>query len=66
MAAAAGGDDYELLFTVPRKRFGRLRHVRQQARGVPITRIGEVTAERQAVLVRDGRAEPLPTGFVHF
>jgi thiamine-monophosphate kinase len=66
MVAAAGGDDYELLFTVPRKRFGRLRHVRQQARGVPITRIGEVTAERQAVLVRDGRAEPLPTGFVHF
>jgi thiamine-monophosphate kinase len=65
-AATAGGDDYELLFTVPRKRTGRLRHVAQQARGVPLTRIGEVTAERGVVLVRDGRPEPLPGGFVHF
>jgi thiamine-monophosphate kinase len=66
MAAIAGGDDYELLFTVPRKRTGRLRHVAQQARGVPLTRIGEVTAERDVVLVREGRLEPLPAGFVHF
>ena len=66
MAATAGGDDYELLFTVPRKRTGRLRHVQQEARGVPLTRIGEVTAERGVVLVRDGRPEPLPAGFVHF
>jgi len=65
-AAASGGDDYELLFTVPRKRAGRLRHVRQHARGVPITRIGEITSERDAVLVRDGKPEPLPPGFVHF
>lgn len=66
LAAAAGGDDYELLFTVPRKRTGQLRHVAQQARGVPLTRIGEVTAEPGVVLVRDGRLEPLPAGFVHF
>lgn len=65
-SAASGGDDYELLFTVPRKRNGRLRHVLEHARGVPITRIGEITSEREAVLVRDGRPEPLPPGFVHF
>ena len=66
LAAASGGDDYELLFTVPRKKIGRLRHVAQQSRGVPLTRIGEITAERGAVLLRGGRAEPLPAGFVHF
>jgi thiamine-monophosphate kinase len=65
-AAAAGGDDYELLFTVPRKRTGRLRHVVQQARNVPITRIGEITAEKGAELIRNGSREPLPAGFVHF
>jgi thiamine-monophosphate kinase len=65
-AAVAGGDDYELLFTVPRKRTGRLRHVLQQGRGVAITRIGEVTADRDVVLMRSGKPEPLPAGFVHF
>ena len=65
-SAVAGGDDYELLFTVPRRHMGRLRHVARQARGVPITRIGEITSEREVLLVRDGRAEPLPGGFVHF
>ena len=65
-SAAAGGDDYELLFTVPRKRTGRLRHVVQHGRGVPITRIGEITARREAVLMREGSPEPLPAGFVHF
>jgi thiamine-monophosphate kinase len=65
-AASAGGDDYELLFTVPRKRTGRLRHVMQQARGIPITRIGDISPGRDAVLVRGGRTEPLPAGFVHF
>ena len=66
LAATAGGDDYELLFTVPRSRMGRLRHVAQHGRGVLLTRIGEITAERPAVLVRDGKPEPLPAGFVHF
>jgi thiamine-monophosphate kinase len=65
-AACAGGDDYELLFTVPRRRLGRLRHVIREARGVAVTRIGEITADRDIVLVRDGRPEPLPAGFVHF
>ncbi|HEU4939843.1 MAG TPA: thiamine-phosphate kinase [Vicinamibacterales bacterium] len=65
-AAVAGGDDYELLFAVPPKRRGRLRGVFREARGVPITRIGALTAERSVGLTRNGRLEPLPTGFVHF
>jgi thiamine-monophosphate kinase len=65
-SAVAGGDDYELLFAVPRRGRGRLATVIRQARGVPITRIGQLTKETPAVLVRDGIPEPLPQGFVHF
>ena len=39
----------------------------QQARGVPVTRIGELTADRTTgTRSADGDAEPLPGGFVHF
>jgi thiamine-monophosphate kinase len=65
-AAAAGGDDYELLVAVPRRARGRLATVVRQARGVPVTRIGALTREPDLILVRDGRGEPLPGGFVHF
>jgi thiamine-monophosphate kinase len=65
-AAAAGGDDYELLFTVPRRSRGRLATVIRQSRGVPVTRIGSLTRERGLVLLRGGAPEPLPAGFVHF
>ena len=65
-AALAGGDDYELLFTVPTRRQGRLKSVLRQARGVPVTRIGELTASPEIVLVRNGEAGPLPEGFTHF
>jgi len=65
-AVAAGGDDYELLFAVSPKRRGRLRAVLHEARGVPITRIGALTADRSVGLIRDGRLEPFPSGFVHF
>jgi thiamine-monophosphate kinase len=66
LAAISGGDDYELLFAVPPKTRGRLRLVQRQARGVPITCIGELTAEPALVLDRAGATEPLPPGFVHF
>jgi thiamine-monophosphate kinase len=65
-AAIAGGDDYELLFAVSRRAGGRLRLVRSQGRGVPITRIGELTADPAIVLRRGASTEPLPEGFVHF
>ena len=64
--SVAGGDDYELLFAVPRRTRGRLKTVGREARGVPITCIGELTAERVIGLVRNGAIEPLPAGVVHF
>jgi thiamine-monophosphate kinase len=65
-AAAAGGDDYELIFSVPRRSRGRLATAVRQAPGVAVTRIGELTREPELLLVRDGTAEALPSGFVHF
>ena len=62
----AGGDDYELLFAVPRRTAGRLKTVMREAQGVPITRIGELTPDPTVGLSREGRMEPLPEGFVHF
>jgi thiamine-monophosphate kinase len=64
--ALAGGDDYELLFAVPPRVGRRLATVERQARGVPLTRIGALTRERGARLLRGGREEPLPAGFLHF
>ena len=65
-AAVAGGDDYELLFAVPRRARGRLATVLRQVPGVPFTRIGALTREPAVVLLRAGVPEPLPPGFVHF
>jgi thiamine-monophosphate kinase len=66
LASVAGGDDYELLLAVSPRRGGRLRAAIREARGLTVTRIGELTAERDVVLRRDGRTQPLPPGFVHF
>jgi thiamine-monophosphate kinase len=66
VAALAGGDDYELLFSVPARRQGRLRTVIRQSRGVTITRIGELSSSPAILLKTDGASEPLPSGFTHF
>jgi thiamine-monophosphate kinase len=65
-AAIGGGDDYELLFAVPAKLRRRLRTVEAQGRGVPMTKIGELTPSPEVILLRAGAREPLPAGFVHF
>jgi thiamine-monophosphate kinase len=65
-AAIGGSDDYELMFSVPARRRGRLKTVLQQTRGLAVTRIGELTAVPSIVLMRNGAAEPLPEGFAHF
>ena len=61
-----GGDDYELLFAVPAKVKGRLRHVASLVKGLSLTHIGELTPSPSIVLRRDGTDSPLPAGFVHF
>jgi thiamine-monophosphate kinase len=65
-ASLAGGDDYELLFTVRPTHRGRLRAVQKEIGALPITRIGVVTRdERLVVRGRDGDRD-LPAGFEHF
>lgn len=65
-AAIAGGDDYELLFTVRPRLRGRLRAVFQHG-GVPLTRIGTCTADAALLLTQpDGTTQPIPAGFTHF
>jgi len=65
-AALTGGDDYELLFSVSPRAGGRLRTVIRQARGLPVTRIGELTASPAILVKRDAATEPMPAGFTHF
>ena len=62
LEALAGGDDYELLFTVSPKLRGRLRAVARHG-GVAITRIGSCTKGSSVELTA---GEPLPKGFGHF
>jgi thiamine-monophosphate kinase len=55
--ALHGGDDYELLFTVPKSKAKRLP---RSLGGVPITRIGEITRARDVMVSgRDGQPQIL-------
>jgi thiamine-monophosphate kinase len=66
-AALRGGDDYELLFAVPRSGMGRLRHVMRRVATPTLTRVGQLTKDRGHVVRRnDGRRERLPQGFAHW
>jgi thiamine-monophosphate kinase len=56
--ALDGGEDYELLFTVPRR---LAQHLPRAVHGVPITIIGEITRKKQNLLIDDsGRTKDLP------
>lgn len=67
LSALSGGDDYELLFAVPRTRAGQLRHARSRVAAPALTRIGVLTKDPDGrVLVRNGRKETLPAGFAHW
>ena len=65
-AAIAGGDDYELLVAVPRAHRRRFAAVSRLARGVPMTRIGELTKDTALVLRTTDGDRALPTGYQHF
>ncbi len=63
--ALNGGEDYELLFTVPRRKVGRMP---KRFHGLPITCIGEVRRGAAVFLMTpDGTKFPLqPGGYEHF
>jgi len=63
--ALNGGEDYELLFTVPKKLASRLP---EKVAGISLTVIGEITREKKVILVgRDGRSTLLqPKGWDPF
>ena len=65
-AALAGGEDYELAFATPPAFRGRLRHVRREIGGLPVTPIGVATKAPDVCLRRHGKEEPLPRGYEHF
>ncbi len=61
--ALSGGEDYELLLTMPRGCGNKLRSL-----GVPLTEIGEITETRKRVLI-DGQGKErqlIPGGYDHF
>ncbi|MEI6667619.1 MAG: thiamine-phosphate kinase [Acidobacteriota bacterium] len=66
LAAMGGGDDYELLFTVSARQRSRLASVQRVLGGLPLTRIGTVTAGR-TVRLKTALGECLvPPGYEHF
>ena len=66
-AAIVGGEEYELLFAVPKRGGGRLRNVTRQVADPVLTRIGVFTKDPGELLVdRGGREESLPQGYQHF
>lgn len=67
LAAATGGDDYELLFTAPANMHVKIDAL-SQAQGVPITPIGVIMPGSEVQLLDEaGEVLPLPTrGFQHF
>jgi len=64
--ALGGGEDYELLFAVSRRGKRNFLAAVRQSGDVMVTRIGRLRAEPGVWIDRDGRLEPLGTGFVHF
>lgn len=63
----SGGEDYELLFAVPRRGRRRFLHATGRAGLPPVTRIGVCTRESTLLTVgADGAESPLMGGFEHF
>ena len=63
----AGGDDYELCFTAPASKRDAVAAAAQST-GVPVTRIGRITAEPGLTVINaDGQRLPIEhTGYDHF
>jgi thiamine-monophosphate kinase len=63
--ALNGGDDYELLFTVPSRRARALTH---PPGGIALTQVGEITQSRKLVLIDSNglKSSIKPRGWEHF
>jgi thiamine-monophosphate kinase len=64
--ALSGGEDYELLFAVPKRRTRMFLTAIRQAGEVPVTEIGICTKDRDVTLVAGDLRSPLGEGFSHF
>jgi thiamine-monophosphate kinase len=66
--ALHGGDDYELLFTVPAHEIPRFRRLWKNQRGVPISCIGSITRKKKLLLAKEGAGteELVPGGWDPF
>ncbi|MFM8944066.1 MAG: hypothetical protein ACKOI0_02255 [Actinomycetota bacterium] len=65
--ALGGGEDYELLATMPPDAVDGARERLRETYGVPLTVIGRITAGGGVLGVRDGAAAPLEVrGWDHF
>ena len=63
----AGGDDYELCFTVPEERRSKIDKISQET-GIPLTRIGKII-KGEGLVVLDSTEKPImleTTGYDHF
>lgn len=67
MLALGGGEDYELVFTVPRRRRRAFLHATGRTGLPPVTRIGVCTKDQGVTMVdAAGNAVALPAGYQHF
>jgi thiamine-monophosphate kinase len=64
--ALSGGEDYELLFAVPRRRTRSFLAATKRWSDLQVTRVGHLTKEPGVWLRRGDGLEPLGPGFVHF
>ena len=62
-----GGEDYELLFTLPSSEKDRIAREVEVHTGTRITEIGHIVAEKKIQLEKNGKLVPLPRrGYDHF
>jgi thiamine-monophosphate kinase len=64
-AALEGGEEFELLFTIPADHSSIAERFRKEFR-LDVTRIGRCVSGQGVLLLRGGTAVPLPEGFQHF
>ena len=66
LLALGGGEDYELLFAVGKRQRRVFMAATARCRGLAVTRVGRLTKDGGAWLIRREQREPLAQGFSHF